>query len=208
MAGGMIKRSMSRLFEKLCSVKIFVFLCLVALRAFGLVDSEHLTAVAITVIGANSGMKVYHGVMGAVFQKGRHKRGDRGMTEKAKAFLKNIREKAAYVLGGVCAALGFALVILCRTFSKKGKQEGNGSGSYGNGGKAGAEFEKEKDEIEKRADKAYHAMRDHLSGMDACELCDNYEDVRDRIDEGKRRLKKRFDGAKEALHGGRGGSDD
>lgn len=55
-----IKFYLERFFGKLCSVKIFIFLCFVALRVFGLIGAEHLTAAGLSVIGINSGMKIYH----------------------------------------------------------------------------------------------------------------------------------------------------
>ena len=57
---GVGNNCLARLFGKLCSVKVFVFLCFVFLRCFDLVGAEHLTAVGLSVIGVNSGMKVYH----------------------------------------------------------------------------------------------------------------------------------------------------
>ena len=51
---------LEKLLGKLCSVKIFVFFCFVVLRCMGFGGAEHLTAVGLSVIGVNSGMKVYH----------------------------------------------------------------------------------------------------------------------------------------------------
>ena len=55
-----IKFYLERFVGKLCSVKVFVFLCFVVLRIFGFIGAEHLTAAGLSVIGVNSGMKIYH----------------------------------------------------------------------------------------------------------------------------------------------------
>lgn len=66
---------MGRLAGKLCSVKVFVFLCFAALRCMGMVGEEQLTAVGLSVIGVNSGMKVYHSLADRMRPGGTGKKG-------------------------------------------------------------------------------------------------------------------------------------
>lgn len=55
--------AVTRLFEKLCSVKFTVFAVFVGLRLAEKVSAEQLTGVAMAIVGVNSGMKIYHGLM-------------------------------------------------------------------------------------------------------------------------------------------------
>lgn len=54
---------LSTFFERLLSIKMFVFFVFVVLRCFNLAESGELVSLGFFVIGANSGMKIYHGVM-------------------------------------------------------------------------------------------------------------------------------------------------
>ena len=50
-------------FTRLLSIKMFVFFVFVILRFLGLTESSELVSLGFFVIGANSGMKIYHGIM-------------------------------------------------------------------------------------------------------------------------------------------------
>lgn len=122
-----------------------------------------------------------------------------------KDFFSAVKKRAAYVLGGMCAAMGFAVVLFFRFFARK--TETGGSNLEG-AKKADEKFRREKEQIEKKADEAYHAMRERLSGIPACELCDGFGESCDAIHDGKRRLEKRFADCRKDLHAERGGRDD
>ena len=123
-----------------------------------------------------------------------------------KDFFSAVKKRAAYVLGGMCAAMGFAAVLFFRFFARKTE---TGGGSNLEGAKmADEKFRREKEQIEKKADEAYHAMRERLSDIPACELCDGFGESCDAIHDGKGRIERRFSGFRKSLHAGRGGRDD